>query len=144
MVTSIKRHLAVLAGRDYLYIDRQSFDRDNVDPLDNLPLAPRDLLILSVLSEGPLHGYGLIRAVEQRSESGVLLDPANLYRVLRRMTRDDWIRETEDDDEGRGRRRTYAITRKGEAVLRAEVSRLDRLLGQVRPALAGGNRRGRG
>jgi DNA-binding PadR family transcriptional regulator len=109
-----------------------------MEPSDHLPLAPRDLLILSVLSGGPLHGYGIIRSVEERSESGVLLDPANLYRVLRRMTRDDWIRQTEEDDETGARRRTYAITRNGLAVLRAEVNRLDRLLGQVRPALASG------
>jgi DNA-binding PadR family transcriptional regulator len=48
-----------------------------------LPLATRDLMILSVLSRGPLHGYGIVRAVAERFDS-VLLDPANLYRALRR------------------------------------------------------------
>jgi len=111
-----------------------------MDAHDHLPLAPRDLLILAVLSEAPLHGYGIIRAVEERSESGVVLDPANLYRVLRRMQRSDWIRELpEAGDEG-GRRRTYAITRSGEAVLRAEVARLERLIDRTRPALATGGR----
>ena len=47
-----------------------------------------------VLAEAPLHGYGLLKAVEQRSRSGVLLDPANLYRVLRRMSGLGWIRRT--------------------------------------------------
>ena len=119
-----------------------------MDAHEHLPLAPRDLLILAVLSEAPLHGYGIIRAVEERSESGVLLDPANLYRVLRRMQRSEWIRELpEADEEERdggqaagGRRRTYAITRSGEAVLRAEVARLERLIHQTRPALATGGR----
>ena len=107
-----------------------------MDPTDALPLAPRDLLVLSVLSGGPLHGYGIIRAVEERSQAGVLLDPANLYRVLRRMRRDGWIAETGED--GPGRRRTYEVTEAGRAVLAAEVARLERLLGQVRPALADG------
>ena len=106
-----------------------------------LPLAPRDLLILSVLSEGPLHGYGIIRAVERRSEAGVLLDPANLYRVLRRLSRDQWIDEVESKSDEAGPRRIYAITRTGEAVLRAEVARLQRLLSHVVPALATGGRR---
>lgn len=102
-----------------------------------LPLSPRDLLILATLAEGPSHGYGLIKAVEERSRSGVLLDPANLYRVLRRMRRDGWIEEAEarDDDD---RRRTYAITGPGRRLLRAELARLERLLGQARPALARG------
>jgi DNA-binding PadR family transcriptional regulator len=106
-----------------------------MDPTTHLPLAPRDLLILAVLAEGPLHGYGLIKAVEARSSSGVLLDPANLYRVLRRMRAMGWIAEAGDSDE---RRRTHRITAAGSAILRAELGRLERLLAQARPAVAGG------
>ncbi len=93
-------------------------------------------MILAVLAEAPLHGYGLIKAVEERSSSGVLLDPANLYRVLRRMSGLDWIRQKESA--GESRRRTYEIAPDGRAVLRAELSRLARLLDQARPAVAGG------
>jgi DNA-binding PadR family transcriptional regulator len=107
-----------------------------MDVHDHLPLAPRDLLILAVLAEGPLHGYGLIKAVEARSRAGVLLDPANLYRVLRRMKGLGWIREAEGASDGR--RRTYEITPDGGEVLRAELARLERLLDQARPAVAGG------
>lgn len=103
--------------------------------MDALPLAPRDLLILSVLAGSPLHGYGIIKAVEARSESGVLLDPANLYRCLRRMRTDGWIDEV--DDGADSRRRTYRITPAGRQILRSEVARLERLLGQVGPALGG-------
>lgn len=106
-----------------------------MDPADHLPLAPRDLLILAVLAEGPLHGYGLIKAVEARSSSGVLLDPANLYRVLRRMRDLAWIEEAGNAG---GRRRTHRITRTGRAILRAELERLERLLAQARPAVAEG------
>jgi DNA-binding PadR family transcriptional regulator len=105
-------------------------------------LAPRDLLILSVLSEGPLHGYGIVRSVDVRSESGVRLDPANLYRSLRRMRRDGWVGEAEEaaDD---GPRKVFALTPVGESVLRAEVTRLERLLRHVRPGLADGPLEGR-
>jgi DNA-binding PadR family transcriptional regulator len=106
-----------------------------MDANAHLPLAPRDLLILAVLAEGPLHGYGIIKAVESRSSSGVLLDPANLYRVLRRMRALEWIEEADDAEE---RRRTHRITRAGREVLSAEVGRLERLLAQARPAVAGG------
>lgn len=103
---------------------------------EHLPLAPRDLLILSVLAEGPLHGYGIIKAVEDRSRSGVLLDPANLYRVLRRMRGLDWIRESSGDG---SRRRVHEVTPRGREILAAEVRRLERLLEQARPALARGD-----
>lgn len=107
-----------------------------MDVQDHLPLAPRDLLILVVLAEGPSHGYGLIKEVEERSESGVLLDPANLYRVLRRMRELGWIEEADSDH---ARRRVHRITERGRALVSAELARLERLLAQARPALAEGS-----
>jgi len=106
-----------------------------MDATDHLPLAPRDLLVLAVLAEGPMHGYGIIKEVEARGSTGVRLDPANLYRVLRRMRGLGWIQD-EDDDEGR--RRTHRITRRGRAVLAAELARLEELLAHTRPSVAGG------
>src|SRR5688572_4428985 len=97
-------------------------------------LAPRDLLILAVLADGPSHGYGIIKAVEERSENDVLLDPANLYRCLRRMSADGWIDEVEART-GDERRRTYRITPKGRAILRKEAQRLERLLRGLNPSL---------
>lgn len=102
-----------------------------------LPLAPRDLLILAVLADGPNHGYGLIKEVEQRSDDDVRLDPANLYRALRRLRDAGWI---EDEPQRESTRRTHCLTRSGRHVLQAEVERLERLLQQTRPALAGGER----
>lgn len=93
-------------------------------------------MVLAVLAEAPLHGYGIVKAVEARSEAGVLLDPANLYRVLRRMARLEWIRQA--DGTGDGRRRTYEITPAGRDVLSAELGRLERLLSHARPAVSGG------
>ena len=99
---------------------------------------PGALLILSALAAGPLHGYGIVRAVEERSD--VLLDPANLYRSLRRMRRDGWIRESEEEASDE-RRRSFALTPTGNQVLRAEVARLERLLREVRSGLAPVRRR---
>lgn len=104
------------------------------------PLPPRDLIILSALARRALHGYGIIKTVEE--DSGPLLDPGNLYRVLRRMRRDGWVEETEDDgvdaEEGGDRRRVYRLTPRGRTVLREEVERLEGLLARVRPVLPGG------
>jgi DNA-binding PadR family transcriptional regulator len=105
--------------------------------MPTLPLAPRDLLILAVLADGPAHGYGIIKAVEDRSGNEVLLDPANLYRCLRRMHANGWIGETGSAAE---RRRTYRITATGKSVLRNEVQRLDNLLRGLRPTLVTGKR----
>lgn len=106
-----------------------------MDVTRHLPLAPRDLLILSVIAEEPIHGYGIIKSVEERSHAGVLIDPANLYRVLRRMRELGWIEEADGEDT---RRRVHRITERGHAIVSAELARLERLLSQARPALADG------
>src|SRR5438105_1273622 len=98
-------------------------------------LAPRDLLILAALADAPVHGYGIIKAVEARSRNDVLLDPANLYRCLRRMREDGWINEAASSDD---RRRLYRITPRGRTILKHEVERLDALVRGLRPLLSGG------
>jgi DNA-binding PadR family transcriptional regulator len=108
---------------------------NRVDVAQHLPLNPRELLVLASLIDGPLHGYGIIKAVEERSDSDVLLDPANLYRVLRRMRAAGWIAETAMSDE---RRKTYSLTPTGRRVVAAEIARLGRLIDRALPGLAEG------
>ena len=94
-----------------------------------LPLQPRDYLILLALSEGPLHGHGLLKGVEAQA-GGVIFDPANLYRLLRKLERAELVSEVRDRSEPR--RRTYALTTLGRAVLVAESERLAHLTDAAR------------
>lgn len=99
-------------------------------PSDLLPLSPKDFLILLVLAEGDLHGYGILKAAEEHSDDKVTLDPANLYRALQRLARDGLV-----SDAGEGRpevsegapRKYHTLTPFGRAVLAAEAERLARL-----------------
>lgn len=104
---------------------------------DPVPLAPRDLLLLAALAEGPSHGYGLIERVAALSDDSVHLDPANLYRALRRMDRDRWIERlppSRDDHSAPGKpRRRIALSPSGRRVLAAELQRLEDLVRRTRP-----------
>ena len=105
-----------------------------------LPLKPRDLHILLTLHDEDLHGYGIIQAVEARTEGAVVLEPGSLYRTLRGMLRDGLIVESDDrpepEDDDR-RRRYYRVTTLGREVTAAETRRLRELLreaeARVRP-----------
>ncbi len=95
-----------------------------------LPLTPRDYLILFALLDEERHGYGLVKDVARLSDGAVRIDPANLYRCLRRMVRQGLVEESSrrpDPDRDDERRRYYRITGLGRRVLAAEASRLDRL-----------------
>jgi DNA-binding PadR family transcriptional regulator len=100
-----------------------------LDPEPFLPLNPRDVLILLALAEEALHGYALIKRTEELSDGRVRMDPANLYRLLKKLVRDGLVEdagEPEGVSDGQ-RRRCYAITELGRAVVAAESERLARL-----------------
>ncbi|MDX1395763.1 MAG: PadR family transcriptional regulator [Gemmatimonadota bacterium] len=98
-----------------------------------IPLSPRDYLIMLVLAREPAHGYGIIKRAETLSGDPIPLDPANLYRALRRLDRDGLVRvEEAPQDEGSGGRRTYALTERGRDVVEAEAARLARLTDTAR------------
>ncbi|MCG8457690.1 MAG: PadR family transcriptional regulator [Holophagales bacterium] len=102
-----------------------------------LPLQPRDFLILLALAEGERHGYGLIQDLEQLSDGQVRIDPANLYRSLRRLARDGLVTDLGRRSAAVGdeRRRYYAITGSGGRLAAAEAERLDRLTAIARDRL---------
>ena len=100
------------------------------DVSEFIPLSPRDYLILLALSQGERHGYALIKDVSTRTNGDVKLDPANLYRSLKRLIGNGLLDETERraaPDERDERRRYYTITALGKNVLRAEALRLDQM-----------------
>jgi len=104
------------------------------ETVERLPLPPRDFLILVALTDGVLHGYGLVKAVEQESRGEVRMDPANLYRALKRMQRDGLVEEAPAPaaDPGAERRRYYRLTDSGREVAGAEAIRLSRLARSAR------------
>ena len=99
-----------------------------------LPLAPRDYLILFAMAGGALHGHGILKAIESGT-GGVPVDPANLYRSLRKMERDGLIvesRSSRESDAAGPPRRSYRLTKLGRAVLVAEADRLTQLADAAR------------
>jgi DNA-binding PadR family transcriptional regulator len=106
----------------------------------HLPLPNDALYILLALASRPLHGYGVIRDVEDRSAGDVILQTGALYRMLRRLLRDELIEEcpapagAEDVDP---RRRYYRVSRRGRLVLDAEVERMSKLVRAARLTEAG-------
>jgi DNA-binding PadR family transcriptional regulator len=100
-----------------------------------IPLNPRDYLILFSLVEEDRHGYGIVMDVDAGSRGGVRLDPANLYRSLKRMIRDGLVEETGAPATGEAetdRRKYYRITPLGREVVKLEALRLAELTAAAR------------
>jgi len=93
-----------------------------------------ELAILSVLEDGPLHGYEIGRRIEQRSGGGLRFTLAALYPLLYRMEQRGWLRGEWTVGENGKQRRCYRLLARGRKMLkpmRAEwaefVSALERL-----------------
>lgn len=101
------------------------------DARSHLPLSIPVYQILLSLSDRTLHGYAIMEDVRERTDGEVDLTASTLYGAVKRLLTDGLIQETEapagieSDD---SRRRYYACTPSGLAVLRAETRRLERAL----------------
>ena len=88
------------------------------------------LSILFALGERELHGYGIMKEVEERTAGRVSLLPSSLYATVKRMLLEGWIEEAPGDAEpGPGRpRRFYRITDRGRELAAREAERMSALL----------------
>lgn len=77
-----------------------------------------DILVLKTLSSmGPLHGYGVARRIEQVSGHTLALNQGTIYPALLRLEQRGWISSSWGTSENNRRARFYAITRKGRSQL---------------------------
>jgi transcriptional regulator len=80
-----------------------------------------DLMVLKTLHTlGPLHGYGIARRLEQVSEDSLQLNQGTLYPALVRLEQRGWIASRWGMSENNRRARYYELTRAGQKQLRAE------------------------
>lgn len=99
-------------------------------PRHQEPLSAAVLHVLLALSEGPQHGYAVMRRVEE--ESGRVTGPGTVYGSLHRLCELGWVKEAGPDATDARRRSRYALTARGRAVLKAEALRLTRLASLAR------------
>ncbi|NIJ11995.1 DNA-binding PadR family transcriptional regulator [Saccharomonospora amisosensis] len=95
-----------------------------------------DGMLLAVLEEGPLHGYGIIEALYRRSGAALDLPTGTVYPALRRLERARWIDGSWSTVGGR-RRRTYTLSRAGRRELARRRSEWIRFSGVVGSVLGG-------
>ena len=93
-----------------------------------------DLLLLSVLSAGPAHGYSIISSLRDRSEGTFDLPEGTIYPALHRLEDVGLLASSWAEADGR-RRRVYALTELGAAALAAERTEWRKFAGGVSAVL---------
>ena len=95
--------------------------------LDPLPSAAFNILL--ALAGEDLHGYAIMRQVEQQTTGRVRLGPGTLYGSLRTLLEASLIEELDagsDSEDSSERRRYYRLTSAGLTLVRSEVEGLAR------------------
>jgi DNA-binding PadR family transcriptional regulator len=102
----------------------------STDPTLRLPLAPHDFQILLSLLDRDLHGYSLIKDIEERTEGEMTLGTSTVYAAVKRMVEEGLLEEAPRparESSGGPPRRYYRITDFGREVARAEGLRISRI-----------------
>jgi transcriptional regulator len=71
-----------------------------------------DMLLLSILEDGPRHGYAVIEELRRRSDEALALPEGTVYPALHRLERAGLLTSRWSDVGGR-KRRTYLLTPAG-------------------------------
>ncbi len=74
-------------------------------------------LILAVLVQGPLHGYGIARTIEATSAQVLQLREGSLYPALRGLEQQGFVESQWDTQESGPARKVYGITAAGRTEL---------------------------
>jgi PadR family transcriptional regulator PadR len=81
-----------------------------------------DMLVLRTLILGPLHGYGIAKAIRTNSTESLDIEFGSLYPALKRLETKGWIVSKWEMSELNRRAKFYRLTPAGKKRLRQEHS----------------------
>ena len=97
------------------------------------------LMVLRTLdTNGPMHGWGIARRIEQVSEDVLQLNQGTLYPALLRMEQTGWISTKWGTSENNRRAKFYAITRSGRKQLAVETEKWEHMAALIQQFLEPG------
>jgi transcriptional regulator len=87
-----------------------------------------DLMVLKTLDTlGPQHGYGIAQRLQQLSEQVLQLNQGTLYPALLRLEQRGWISSKWGTSENNRKARFYSLTRPGRRQLQRETDDWQRI-----------------
>ena len=97
-----------------------------------------DLMVLQTLATmGPIHGYAIARRIEQVSREALHLNQGSIYPALLRLQQEGWIKAEWGTSENNRKAKFYSITAAGRKELAAKTAHWERIAGTVQRLLEG-------
>ena len=95
-------------------------------------LRPVVFAILLALNESSLHGYAIMKAVNDRLQHRAIVGPGTLYRVLKELRDTDMIAPAEAPAGEDARRQYYMLTEAGRVAAANEAAHMADLVAAAR------------
>jgi transcriptional regulator len=97
-----------------------------------IPPGTLYMLILKTLaSRGPLHGYGIAQHIQRMSEDVLQVEEGSLYPALQRMLIKGWVVAEWNQSENNRRARFYKLTPAGRKKLAQELRDFGVVMGAI-------------
>jgi PadR family transcriptional regulator PadR len=98
-----------------------------------------DMLVLRTLVLGPLHGYGIQKAIHASSTEALEIEFGSLYPALKRLEMKGWITSKWETSEQNRRAKYYRLTTAGRKRLREEHAQWRDFAAAVTRVMGGGS-----
>jgi len=99
-----------------------------------------DQMVLKTLeSMGPLHGYGIARRIEQVSGNSLSLNQGTIYPALLRLEQRGWIKSAWGTSESNRRAKFYSLSPRGRKQIEEETENWERIASTMSRFLAPSN-----
>jgi transcriptional regulator len=96
-----------------------------------------DLMVLKTLeSMGPLHGYGIARRIEQVSGNALTLNQGTIYPALLRLEQRGWVKSEWGTSEANRRAKFYSLSPRGRKQIEEETENWERIASTMARFLA--------
>ena len=95
-----------------------------------------EMMVLRLLKQEPMHGYALVRRIQQASNELLQVEEGSLYPALQRLLKDGLVKAEWGTSSTNRRVRIYRLTPAGAKHLTREVSSYARMLEGINLVLA--------
>lgn len=94
-----------------------------------------DMLVLQVLSGGPMHGWGIAARIQLLSKDVLQLQEGTIYPALYRMEQKGWIASEWGQSENNRRAKFYELTKEGRKQLTVEEKDWNRICAAIKAVM---------
>jgi len=107
-----------------------------VDKLD-IPQGTLELMILTILRRGPMHGYGISQKLAALSRDTFQVNPGSLFPTLYRLEQDGKLKGEWGPSENKRHAKYYKLTASGRKQLEQHKQRWERIALAITSVLEG-------